>query len=124
MSPEQCLDHDLDGRCDVYSLGCVMYETLTGKPPLVGRTAFETMNKHLTEMPEKLANVRPDISYPMELEAIIRKALAKSPNDRWKGVSALQQALLALLKSDRAMTTYSPSKPIKLAAEQIHTRAR
>ena len=83
MSPEQCLDQDLDARCDVYSLGCVIYETLTGKPPLVGRTAFETMNKHLVEMPAKLSKVRPDLVFPMQLEAVISKAVAKSPNDRY-----------------------------------------
>jgi serine/threonine protein kinase len=54
MSPEQCLDKDLDGRSDCYSLGCVMYEALTGKPPLSTCTAFDTMIKHMSEMSERL----------------------------------------------------------------------
>lgn len=93
MSPEQCLDQMLDGRCDVYSMGCVMFEALTGKPPLVGRTAFETMNKHLTEMPDKMAKVRPDLKFSTQLESIVRRAVAKNPKDRFQKITDLQHEL-------------------------------
>jgi serine/threonine protein kinase len=93
MSPEQCLDKELDGRSDCYSVGCVMYETLTGKPPLAARTAFETMNKHMTEMPERLDRVRPDLQWADGLQNIIFKAMAKDPNQRYQTITALQDDL-------------------------------
>jgi serine/threonine protein kinase len=96
MSPEQCLDKELDGRSDCYSLGCVMYEALTGKPPLAARTAFETMNKHMTDMPESLARVRPDVNWPPGLEDVVFKALAKDPNKRYQKITALQDDLQRL----------------------------
>jgi serine/threonine protein kinase len=90
------LDLDLDGRSDIYSLGCVMFETLTGTPPLLARTAFETMNKHLTQMPEKLSQVRPDLSWPSRLEVVIEKCLMKDPNDRYKTATSLEDELVNL----------------------------
>jgi serine/threonine-protein kinase len=93
MSPEQCLDKELDGRSDCYSLGCVMYETLTGKPPLSARTAFETMNKHMTEMPERLDNVRPELNWPSNLQHILFKALSKDPNQRYQNILHLKNDL-------------------------------
>jgi serine/threonine-protein kinase len=93
MSPEQCLDEDLDGRSDCYSLGCVMYETLTGKPPLLARTAFETMNKHMSDMPERLDRVRPDLKWSPGLQHIIFKAMAKDPNRRYQKIVQLQDEL-------------------------------
>ena len=96
MSPEQCLDRDLDARSDCYSLGCVMYETLTGIPPLVARTAFETMNKQISEMPDSLSRVRPDIAWPPALEKILFKALAKEPKDRYQSINFLQDDLQLL----------------------------
>jgi serine/threonine-protein kinase len=93
MSPEQCLDQDLDCRSDVYSLGCALYETVTGKAPLIGRTAFETINKQLTEVPEKLHKVRPDLAIPEALETIIAKAMAKDPAQRYQTILKLQDDL-------------------------------
>jgi serine/threonine protein kinase len=93
MSPEQCLDQDIDSRSDCYSMGCVMYETLTGKPPLCARTAFETMNKQISEMPERLDRVRPDLSWPASLQELVFKALAKNPADRYQNISQLQDDL-------------------------------
>jgi serine/threonine-protein kinase len=55
MSPEQCLSRPLDARSDVYLLGCVMYEALTGSPPLAGGSIMETMYKHMHEVPPGLA---------------------------------------------------------------------
>ncbi|MDZ4832487.1 MAG: protein kinase [Candidatus Melainabacteria bacterium] len=93
MSPEQCLDQDIDNRSDCYSMGCVMYETLTGKPPLCARTAFETMNKQIAEMPERLDRVRPDLAWPAGLEQVIFKAMAKDPAHRYQKITDLQDAL-------------------------------
>jgi serine/threonine protein kinase len=89
MSPEQCLDQDIDNRSDCYSLGCVMYEALTGKPPLCARTAFETMNKQISEMPERLERVRPDLNWPEGLEDVVFKAMQKNPAARYQNISDL-----------------------------------
>lgn len=97
MSPEQCLDQDLDGRSDVYSLGCVLFEALTGKPPICGRTAFETMNQHLTVKPAKLSSVRPDLVFPLQLEKIVQKAVEKDPKLRYQRISDFEDALKELL---------------------------
>jgi serine/threonine-protein kinase len=100
MSPEQCLDQELDCRSDVYSLGCALYETVTGKPPLIGRTAFETINKQLTEVPEKLHRVRPDLVIPEALETIIAKAIAKNPAQRYQSILQLQDDLAKVVKGE------------------------
>jgi serine/threonine protein kinase len=96
MSPEQCLDEFLDERSDVYSLGCVFYEALTGTPPLCGRTAFETMNKHLSQKPQRFANVRPDLVFPDDLERIVQKAVEKSPAQRYQKITAFEDDLRKL----------------------------
>jgi serine/threonine protein kinase len=96
MSPEQCLDQDVDARSDCYALACVLYETLTGKPPLSARTAFETMNKQLSVMPDSLAHVRPDIVFPKNLEKIIFKAMAKSPAKRYQNIVDFMDAITNL----------------------------
>lgn len=93
MSPEQCLDEDLDGRSDVYSLACVLYESLTGKPPLCSRTAFETMNLHLTAMPAPLSTARTDLRWPDKLEGVLSRACAKKPKDRYQSMAEFQSAL-------------------------------
>lgn len=96
MSPEQCLDQDVDARSDCYSLGCLMYETVTGMPPLSARTAFETMNKQMTEMPAPFAKARPELGLPGRLQSIIFKAMAKAPDKRYQSISDLMDDLTVL----------------------------
>lgn len=96
MSPEQCLDRDLDERSDCYSAACVLYEILTGKPPLCARTAFETMNRHISNMPESLSRVRPDIQWPLGLQEVLFKALAKQPKDRYQKITQFGDDLQAV----------------------------
>jgi serine/threonine protein kinase/tetratricopeptide (TPR) repeat protein len=85
MSPEQCLGRKLDARADIYSMGCVMYEVLTGVPPLVGSNAIDTLHKHINEDPEPFSGARslPE-NVPPSLESIIFKALSREIDSRYQ----------------------------------------
>ncbi len=93
MSPEQCLGEPLDRRSDIYALGCVMYETICGKPPLIGENPIKTIYKHVHVDPERFALVRPDLKIPTSVEMIIFKALEKFPADRFEDITEMKVAL-------------------------------
>jgi eukaryotic-like serine/threonine-protein kinase len=80
MSPEQAVGGELDARTDVYSLGCVLYEMLTGDPPFAGATAQEIVARHLTE-PPPLSGARV-AEIPARIRVILARALAKAREDR------------------------------------------
>ncbi len=89
MSPEQCSGKPLDTRSDIYSLGCVMYEVLTGRRPLAGATAMDTMHLHLKQAPKPFKETAPNIVVSEEMEKAVMKCLAKSPDNRFDSVAAL-----------------------------------
>lgn len=93
MSPEQCMGTPVDQRSDIYSLGCVMYEVLTGRPPHVGATAYETMQKHVYEDTEFPGNLRPEIRKYGDLELILLKAIAHKREIRYQSADQLLAAL-------------------------------
>jgi eukaryotic-like serine/threonine-protein kinase len=93
MSPEQCIGAKLDARSDLYSLGCLMYEALTGVHPLKGATSFETMNRHVKSKPLPFSQVAPDIDVPDDLEAIVFKCLEKDPAMRFQSAAEIRQSL-------------------------------
>jgi tetratricopeptide (TPR) repeat protein len=98
MSPEQASgDAELDGKADLYSLGCVLYELLTGAPPFVGRTPFVVLAKHLTEPPRPLKDLDPAI--PPAMEALVMQLLEKSPSDRPAGAAEVAKALREVLNT-------------------------
>ncbi len=96
MSPEQCRGSKLDARTDIYSMGCVMYETLTGQPPLRGGSMVETFVLQMSEVPLSMAETCPGKNFPDELEAVIAKALAKDPDDRFQSMTELEFALMQI----------------------------
>jgi len=94
MSPEQCSGGELvDGRSDVYSLGCVLYEMLAGEPPFTGPSAQAIAAKHLQLPPPPLRTVRPHVPEPVV--AAINRALEKIPADRFRTADEFAHALSA-----------------------------
>jgi len=84
LSPEQCAGKKIDNRSDIYSLGCVMYESLTGKPPFVGKNVLETAYKHMNDTPRPLG-LDPSLEpVATRLEEVVAKCLAKDPDNRYQ----------------------------------------
>ncbi|HET6965902.1 MAG TPA: Stk1 family PASTA domain-containing Ser/Thr kinase [Acidimicrobiales bacterium] len=92
FSPEQAQGFPVDPRSDVYSLGVVLYETATGKPPFTGDNPVSIAYKHVKEAPPPPRSVNPAV--PAALEAIILKALAKEPADRYQSAEEMRSDLV------------------------------
>ncbi len=92
MAPEQSLDsHQADTRADIYSLGCTLYYLLAGEAPYRGETIFEIFEKHQASEIPSLRDKRPDV--PDDIDAICRKMLAKSTDDRFQTMGELLAAI-------------------------------
>lgn len=114
MSPEQCLGHQLDARSDIYSMGTMMYEALTGYPALMGRTIVETMEMQVRESPRAFSDIRPDLQLPNELERVVLRSLEKKPENRYQSMEEMRDALIhvnKLLNNMKATGTGMPARP-------------
>lgn len=89
MSPEQCMGSQLDQRADIYSLGIVMYEALTGEVPFFGKNYVETMAKQIGEPARSPSQMNPNVKIPEKLERVIMRALEKEPNKRYQRVEEM-----------------------------------
>ncbi len=99
MSPEQCLGTGVDRRSDLYSLGCVIYESLTGAPPILGDNALSTMMKHQSDTPVSLKEASLGIEFPEQIEAIVAKLLQKDPDSRYQSANLLTEELVDFAKT-------------------------
>jgi serine/threonine-protein kinase len=122
MSPEQARGEKLDARSDIYSMGIILYQLLTGRVPFTADTALAIVLKHLTDPPEP-----PRIIYPAvnkALEAVCLKAIAKAKEERFQSARDMRSALRAAVDGSKAMPSpqviNAPTLPLE-AAESAPT---
>ena len=114
-APEQIEGRELDRRADIYALGCVLYETLTGGPTYEKDSEVALMYAHLLEPPPQVTHKRPDL--PPEIDGVVAKAMAKSPNDRYATAPEFAAAMRKALTGTETRRTHAqPAPPVESSA--------
>jgi serine/threonine-protein kinase len=122
MSPEQAAGDPIDARTDVYSLGCVLYEMLTGEPPFAGPTGQAMIARRMAGPPRYLRIVRPDA--PVEVDTALQRALAPEPEERFASAAQFARALTEPLVAEpvteggTAVTVAEPADPEPVVSDR------
>jgi eukaryotic-like serine/threonine-protein kinase len=109
MAPEQARNV-ADPRSDVYSLGILMYQMLTGRPPFLGKDYLEVIFLHMKEPPKRLRDARPGLDVPAEVEAVLLKCLEKDPLARYQSMDELLEAIRYAAQISGASGIFSERK--------------
>jgi serine/threonine-protein kinase len=119
MAPELAHGHfAVDGRCDLYSLGCTFYYLLTGCVPFPGGTYAEKLLRHELDFPRALSDLRPEV--PRSVAAVVERLMAKRPEDRYPGPAAVASLLWALAEHGWSVDTPPPERllPVDEGADE------
>ncbi|MFD6270929.1 Stk1 family PASTA domain-containing Ser/Thr kinase [Nocardia asteroides] len=113
LSPEQARGETVDARSDVYSVGCVLFEILTGQPPFTGDSPVAVAYQHVKEDPPLPSSINPGV--PRELDSVILKAMAKNPANRYQTAAEMRADLIRVLGGQK------PSAPMVMSDEDRTT---
>jgi eukaryotic-like serine/threonine-protein kinase len=117
MSPEQCIGAELDGRADIYALGVMMYEALTGELPIRGRNRRELLELHQRAAPISMRELRPELNLPGPLDQAILACLGKKPAARPASARELER-MLAAVPPDELLYDYPESSTARREARR------
>ncbi|MEV7044682.1 Stk1 family PASTA domain-containing Ser/Thr kinase [Amycolatopsis sp. NPDC051061] len=110
LSPEQARGESVDARSDVYAAGCVLYELITGEPPFTGDSPVAVAYQHVREDPSPPSSVNPAVA--PELDAVVLKALAKGPANRYQSAAEMRSDLVRTLSGQR------PAAPMVMSEDE------
>jgi serine/threonine protein kinase len=108
MAPEQCIGAPVEARTDIYALGVLMYEALTGELPITASTRRELLDLHQRQMPHPMRVRRPDLPIPEDLDQAVMKCLRKRLGDRPSNAAELEQ-MLAVIPFEGLPVAYPPA---------------
>jgi eukaryotic-like serine/threonine-protein kinase len=112
LSPEQAQGQSVDGRSDIYSLGCVLFELLTGSAPFSGDSAMAVAMKHIHDAPPVASKVNPEIT--PQMDAVVMKALAKNRDNRYQTASEFREDLERLRRGELVSATPIMATPTQV----------
>jgi serine/threonine protein kinase len=123
MSPEQCRGQKLDQRSDIYSLGCVMYEALTGVPPFYGENFLQILYRHINDVPQPLSAMRMNGTISSDLQKIVMKCLAKDPLQRFASMEEVKKALAQVDSVSQITESMSATKTAGTTGSAISSKS-
>jgi serine/threonine-protein kinase len=130
MAPEQCIGGAVEPRTDLYELGVLMYEALTGDLPIKSANRRELLDLHQRQVPPPMRTRRPDLPIPRELDEAVAMALRKRVNDRPESARAFERMLAAVpldgipMAYPRHVGRHAPTRPVGEADQRPTEKVR